>query len=99
MSALVRVVTLPDPMLPIYYRHPHEGMIICRDHLRQIVHDADPTVEEIPAAQVAFLGHRCLMCGIEPSPGRRCENEDCRQPLHPQWPAVYCCTSCALADV
>ncbi len=96
---LVRVVTPPDPTLAIYARHPHEGMVICLEHLRQIAHDADPTVEEIPAKQAAFWGHRCLMCGVEPSPCRQCENEDCRRALHPQWPAIYCCNRCALEDV
>lgn len=24
---------------------------------------------------------------------------NCRCPLHPQWPAVYCCTYCALEAV
>ena len=93
---LVRVVTPPDPTLPIYRRHPHEGMIICVDHLRQI--DCDPTVEEIPAAQIAFWRPRCLMCTTTSVAGRLCANEGCRQPLHPQWPAVYCSNGCAMED-
>lgn len=96
-TALVRVVTPPDPTLPIYRRHPHEGMIICLDHLRQI--DCDPTVDEVPANQAAFWGYRCLMCDVDESPGQVCANDDCRQPLHPQWPAVYCCNRCAMEDV
>lgn len=95
-TKLVRVVTPSDPALPIYHRHPHEGMIICLVLLRQI--DCDPTVEELPADQVAFMGHRCLMCGVAPSPGRICENESCGSGLHPQWPAIYCCNRCALED-
>ena len=94
VSQLVRVITLPDPMLPIYTHHPHEGMIICLDHLRQL--DCDPTVEEIPENQVSFWGHRCLMCAVHVAPGRLCANEGCNTPLHPQWPAVYCCNRCAL---
>jgi hypothetical protein len=80
---------------------PHEGMIICLDHLRQIVVDTDPALafEEIAAEQAAFWNHRCLMCGVEAAPGRLCESVDCRRPLHPQWPAVYCCNECALEDV
>ncbi len=98
MSALVRIVTPPDPTLPIYRRHPHEGMIICLDHLRVIAYEADPTCEEIPTDQIAFWSYRCLMCGVDEAPGRLCENEDCKQPLHPQWPAVYCCNRCAMED-
>jgi hypothetical protein len=76
---------------------PYEGMIICRDHLGQI----EPGVvahEELPAMAISFWGHRCLMCIVDPSPGRMCESADCRRPLHPQWPAVYCCNDCALED-
>lgn len=97
MTVLSRIITPHDSMRPTYVRNPHEGAILCDDHLRQI--DVDPTTEEITAEQAAFWGYRCLMCGVEPSPGRRCENEDCRQPLHPQWPAIYCSNRCALEDV
>ena len=79
--------------------HKHDGMIICRDHLRQIAPDEEPPIQELPADFVAFWGDRCLMCGVDPSPGRLCESADCRRPLHPQWPAVYCCNDCALDDV
>lgn len=80
-------------------RQPCEGVIICLDHLRQIAVDADPTFDELSAAQVSFWGYRCLMCGVEPVPDRLCAHEDCPRPLHPQWPAVYCCNDCALEDV
>lgn len=88
MFELVRVVEAP-----------HQGLIICRDHLLQISADRLPAHEEIPAAQVSFWGDRCIMCGIDPAPDRLCENVDCRRPLHPQWPAVYCCNDCALEDL
>jgi hypothetical protein len=39
------------------------------------------------------------MCLFDAVPGRFCENEDCKKPLHPQWPAVYCCNKCALRDL
>jgi len=48
---------------------------------------------------VAPEGHTCLMCGVAAVSGRLCENDRCRRPLHPQWPAVYCCNDCALEDV
>ena len=98
MRELVRIVSLPDPMQPIYARHRHEGMIICRDHLAQMRYSFDPTFTELDAKSAEFLGQRCLMCGVEPSPDRLCANEDCRAPLHPQWPAVYCCNDCVLGD-
>lgn len=97
MSALVRVITPPDPMLAIYARHPYEGMIICLDHLRQI--DVDPTVEEVPEALATFMGYRCLMCGVNEAHGRVCQSESCGRPLHPQWPAVYCNNGCAREDM
>ena len=99
MRALFRVVTLPDQAQPIYARHVHEGMVICEDHLREMRYSFDPTCVEIPPEQAKFLGHRCLMCEVPPSEGRLCQNEDCRRPLHAQWPAVYCCNDCALGDV
>lgn len=96
MTQLVRVITPQDPALPVYAHHPHEGMIICIEHLRQI--DCDPTVDALPADQVAFWGHRCLMCGVEAVADRLCRNDRCAKPLHPQWPAVYCCNGCAMED-
>jgi hypothetical protein len=96
VTVLLRIVTPPDPNLSLYARHLHEGAIFCAEHLRQV--DVDPTTEEIPDDQVAFWGYRCLMCGVKPSFGQQCANEDCRRPLHPQWPAVYCCNRCAQED-
>lgn len=80
--------------------HRLEGLIICRDHVPQIVVAEDPPfiMEHFTAEQVAFWNHRCLMCSVEAVPDRMCENEDCRRPLHPQWPALYCCNGCALED-
>lgn len=89
MNSLVRV-TAP---------RRHEGVILCSDHLRQLAIDVDLAHEDIPAELAAFWGHRCLMCGVDATPGRYCENADCRRALHPQWPAVYCCNDCALEDV
>jgi hypothetical protein len=81
--------------------HPYEGLIICRDHLRQVLtgDEAPFVLEEIAADQVAFWNHRCLMCGVDAVAGRLCENANCKKPLHPQWPAVYCCNNCALEDL
>lgn len=94
MSALVRIVT-PD------HDHRLEGMVICRDHVRQLITETDPPfiMEWLTATEISFFGHRCLMCGVDSAPDRLCENESCRLPLHPQWPAVYCCNGCALEDL
>ena len=95
--------TLTSPLQRLFtpeQSHPYDGMIICRDHLRQVLPGDGPPfiLEEIAVDQAAFWNHRCLMCGVDAVPGRLCENEDCRRPLHPQWPAVYCCNDCALED-
>lgn len=94
MSTLVRILS-PNGPRP----HVHEGMVICFEHLRQLELAVKPPIKEIPEDQIAFWGHRCLMCGVDAAPGRVCENEDCKKPLHAHWPAVYCCNDCALADV
>ena len=96
-GTLVRIASTPVGQM--CKPHKYEGMVICRDHLRQISSDVDPPLQELAADLAAFWGDRCLMCGVDPSPDRRCENEDCRRPLHPQWPAVYCCNECALGDL
>lgn len=92
-TALVRVTYPPR----------HAGVIICLDHLEQLgaveLLGQDVRHDEIVSEVVAFHGHRCLMCGVDAAPDRRCENDRCRRPLHPQWPAVYCCNDCALEDV
>lgn len=78
---------------------PHEGMILCRDHLRQITGGVIVAHEELSMRATAFWGYRCGMCGAVPVADRLCESESCRKPLHPQWPAVYCCNDCALDDL
>jgi hypothetical protein len=75
----------------------HEGLIVCPEHQREIAFDL--AFEKLPEAEVKFWGQRCAMCGVDPSLGRSCENESCRSPLHPRWPAVYCCNACALDDL
>ena len=98
-AQLVRIITWPDPAVSVYRRHPHEGMIICIDHLREITVDIEPTFVDLPADQAAFWGQKCLMCGVTPAPGHQCQHEDCNKPLHPMWPAIYCCNDCAMRDV
>jgi hypothetical protein len=96
---LVCITTPSDPYSGTVKWHRHERMIICRDHLQQLAPDATLPFVELPADRILFWGYKCLMCGVEPVPGRLCENENCQQPLHPEWPAVYCCNACALEDV
>ena len=86
MTVLVRVTEAP-----------HEGLIICAEHQREAAFDL--AFETLSEAEAKFWGQRCLMCGIDPVPGRSCENERCRRPLAPRWPAVYCCNACALEDM
>lgn len=76
---------------------PHENLVVCTEHLRDVANGL--VIEELPATHVSFWELRCAMCGVDPSPGRSCENESCRRPLHPRWPAVYCCNECALEDI
>lgn len=95
-AALVRVFASP------YQRSPIEGVILCRDHLKQLaiaaIYGSRLEHEDLTVAGAAFWGQRCFMCGVEPAPNRLCENESCHRPLHAQWPAVYCCNDCALED-
>lgn len=88
---------IKSPLVRVTRPRHYEGAIFCLDHLREL------SVPQLRVTQfspdvVAFWGHRCLMCGVDPVPGRHCENEECRRPLHPQWPAVYCSNDCALGD-
>lgn len=84
MSPLVRIAAAP-----------YQGLIVCVGHQLEVAREL--AFEKLPAAEVTFWGHRCTMCGVDPVPGRSCAN--CGKSLHPQWPAVYCCTECALEDV
>lgn len=97
------MTTTPPSLVRVTYPPRHVGVIICLDHLRQLgaveLLRQNVRHDEILSEVVAFHGHRCLMCGVDAVPGRRCENDRCRRPLHPQWPAVYCCNDCALEDV
>lgn len=78
---------------------PHWGLIICKKHMRELAEGGIFAHEEIPAAQISFWAHRCTMCGFDAVPDRECENQSCRRPLHPQWPAVYCSNLCASEDL
>lgn len=76
----------------------HAGVIVCPAHLVEL-DGIDLRSEPITQEAAAFHGHHCLMCSVEPVPGRSCANERCRRTLHPQWPAVYCSNDCAMEDV
>lgn len=97
-------------LVRITYPSRHAGVVLCRDHLSQLrsvelrrsilVEDLrTEVIEDLRTEDVASHGHRCIMCGVAAVPDRRCEYDRCRRPLHPQWPAVYCCNDCALEDV
>jgi hypothetical protein len=90
-----------EVLVCITYPPRHAGVIVCLVHLMQMG-DAELRQglrhDEILSETVAFHGHRCLMCGVDAVLDQTCENNRCRLPLHPQWPAVYCCNDCALED-
>jgi hypothetical protein len=60
-----------------------------RDDLLALHGPADPLLSE----------EWCRMCASLHAEGSLCYNDDCRRPLHPQWPAVYCSSQCALEDL
>ena len=89
-------------LVRVTYPLRHAGVIVCLDHLTQlgdVERQHDHRHDAIDAEVVASQGHRCLMCGVDAVSDRLCESADCRRPLHPQWPSVYCCNLCALEDV
>lgn len=43
-----------------------------------------------------YMDEECVMCGVRPNDELVCWS--CNRRLHPEWPAVYCSTRCALAD-
>lgn len=96
-SKLVRLVT--GPRHGIFDRNLHEGMILCQLHLDELKrdYDADPTHEPITEEEISFTGHRCGLCNVMPNPDLYCLS--CDKHLHPQWPAVYCSSRCALDDL
>jgi len=103
MTSTPSASSTPPSLVRVTYPPRHAGVVICLDHLMQLGDverlGQDVRHDEILSEVVAFHGHRCLMCGVDAVPGRSCENARCRRPLHPQWPAVYCCNDCALEDV
>ena len=45
-----------------------------------------------------FGVEKCRMCESVFAEGNICYADDCKRALHPQWPAVYCCSACAWGD-
>jgi hypothetical protein len=78
------------------YRVPPDGIIVCLDHVKQLWQmgsfhgDGARVLEDLAI---------CALCtsGVNRE-GRVCHRDECEKPLHPQWPAVYCCNACAFAD-
>ena len=96
-SKLVRLVT--GPRHGILDRNPHEGVILCQLHLDELKRDygVDSTHEPIAEDEIDFIGHQCGLCDEMPNPNLYCLS--CDKHLHPQWPAVYCSSRCALDDL
>lgn len=59
-----------------------------RDDLTSLHGPRDPILVE----------ERCQMCEAPRVEGNLCHSHDCSEPLHPQWPAVYCSNACARED-
>ncbi len=77
------------------HRVPPDGVIVCVDHAKQLWRMGG-LIGDAPRV----LGDAvCALCtsGVN-SEGRVCHRDECERPLHPQWPAVYCCNACAFAD-
>lgn len=80
------------------------GLVICRTHLVELrayrFHDRSLHVRAIgPRERMYSIDPpMCGMCAAVISHGNVCYNDDCKTPLHPQWPAVYCSNECALSD-
>lgn len=45
-----------------------------------------------------FGVEKCQMCETTYVTRNVCHDDDCKRPLHPQWPAVYCSNVCAEHD-
>jgi len=57
-----------------------------------------PAHVDLPEAEFQMAGYRRPGPEVPEVPGRVCENPDCRAPLDPKWPAVYCSNECAIED-
>jgi len=81
------------------------GMIICRRHLiemREYLRREGPLHVRALGVREKLQSlepHNCRMCEMHIALGNKCRNDRCALPLHPQWPAVYCCNDCALDDL
>ncbi len=77
------------------------GACICDDHKTcdhvVFATAADGTLSPLSEEDLEFF-NGCLLCGTVPVEGRSCANQGCESDLHPQWPAIYCSTKCALED-
>jgi hypothetical protein len=96
-SKLVKLIT--NPSHGILNCNPHEGMILCQLHLDELKrdHGVDPTHDPIAEDEIDCMGYRCGLCDVLPNPDLYCLS--CDKHLHPQWPAVYCSSRCALHDL
>jgi hypothetical protein len=76
------------------------NMLLCTFHIEETRYDiAQHRCRECNrphALEDADPMEKCQMCETMPSPGLRCLA--CDVALHPQWPAVYCSSDCALDD-
>lgn len=108
-SALYRLV---DGRMPICARHLTElgrfrpgieaRVVLTVDQIDALVAEFGLRRDDLMSlhgAQDPILGpETCRMCETTHVEGNACYHDDCRKPLHPQWPAVYCSNACAQDD-
>ncbi len=72
--------------------------VFTEDQIESLVVEFGMRREDVWALHGPRLGEKCAMCGTHYAEGNVCYNDDCKKPLHPEWPAVYCTDNCAMAD-
>lgn len=76
------------------------GMLLCTFHVEETHYDVSQQIccgcHRPHVLEPADAHERCQMCETPRVEGNRCLA--CGVALHPQWPAVYCSSECALDD-
>jgi hypothetical protein len=87
-----------------------DGLVICSRHADEVfgVNIGESEIakpqqtgttkgEVVPRVEQFTYEDGCTLCRTPPVEGHTCGT--CNAPLHPNWPAIYCSTACALADI
>ena len=108
-AALYRIVGSEMPIcarhlseLAAYQSRLEARAVLSMDQIDAIVVELGLRREDLlrlHGPQDPILGEeRCRMCETIHAEGNVCHDDSCGRPLHPQWPAVYCSSDCALSD-